>query len=115
MNVGYVGLDARSVPLARRLMRGHQLHAHDDGRGALREIVNEGAIAVEDLPALARSCEFIMICAQSSAEAREMLFGDNGLSAGLSPGKVVIDQTAGDPTLTRGIGADLLKLGVLLV
>ena len=115
MKVGYVGLDARGVPLARRLMIGHQLHAHDEGQDALREIEKEGARAVESLPALASACEVIMICSQSSAHARAMLFGKDGLSAGLSPGKIVIHQTPADPNETRRIAADLLRSGVLLI
>ena len=35
----------------------------------------------------------ILLCVPSSAIVRELLFGKGGLAEGLSPGKIVIDQT----------------------
>jgi 3-hydroxyisobutyrate dehydrogenase len=81
----------------------------------MREFEVEGAIPVADLPSLARTCDVIMICVPTSADVRQALFGQGGLAEGLSPGKIVVDQTTGDPVETRSIAVDLQKLGVALV
>jgi 3-hydroxyisobutyrate dehydrogenase len=64
---------------------------------------------------MARECDVIFICVPTSAIVKEVVFGKGGLAEGLAPGKILVDQTTGDPTITRAIAADLEKLGVALV
>ena len=56
-----------------------------------------------------------MICVPTSADVRAVLFGKGGLAEGLSGGKIVVDQTTGDPIETRKLAAELGKLGVAMV
>ena len=73
-----------------------------------------GAVIAPDLPSLARACDVIMICVPTSAVVREVLFGHGGLGEGLAQaGKIVIDQTTGDPAATRAMAAELEALGVV--
>lgn len=115
LTVGYVGLGAMGGALARRLMASVKLHVFDAKRELVRQFEAEGAIAAPDLPALARTCDIIMLCLPSSADVREVLFGKSGLSDGLSAGKIVIDQTSGEPDETRRIAAELETVGVSMV
>lgn len=116
--IAYVGLGVMGGALARRLMLTHKLTVYDVNGAAVNALVEKGATAAADLAALARDADVIMICVPTSAIVREVVFGKDGtsgLSAGLAPGKIIIDQTTGDPTITREIGAGLAKLGVPLV
>lgn len=113
--VGYVGLGAMGAALARRLMLSRKVHVFDVRPNVVRELEAEGAIAAADLPSLARACDVIMICLPTSAVVREVLFGKSGLSEGLASGKIVVDQTTGDPAATLKIAAELQALGVALV
>jgi 3-hydroxyisobutyrate dehydrogenase len=115
VRIGYVGLGAMGGSLARRLMASYQMNVFDRRPEVMREFEAEGAIAAKDLASLARTCDVIMICVPTSAEVRAVLFDKGGLAEGLSPGKIVIDQTTGDPAQTRRIAADLEKLGIALV
>jgi 3-hydroxyisobutyrate dehydrogenase len=115
MNVGYVGLGTMGAALARRLMLSRKVHVFDVRPEVVRELEAEGAVGAADLPTLARACDVIMICVPTSAVVRKVLFDQGGLAEGLTPGKIVIDQTTGDPDQTRSIAADLQKLGVPLV
>lgn len=115
LKVGYVGLGAMGGALTRRLMLSRQMHVYDARPEVVRSFEAEGAIGYRDLPALARDCDVIFVCVPTSAIVREVVFGKGGLAEGLAPGKIVVDQTTGDPTLTREIAADLGKLGVPLV
>ena len=115
LRVGYVGLGAMGGALARRLMQSRKVTVFDLRPDVVHEFESEGAIAATRLAALARACDVIFTNLPTSADVREAIFGRAGLVEGLAPGKVIIDQTTGDPTLTRGIAADLEKLGVALV
>lgn len=115
LRVGYVGLGTMGGALVRRLMLSRTLRVFDANADTMRAFESEGATVAEDLPSLARECDVIFICVPTSAIVREVIFGKNGLSAGIAPGKIIVDQTTGDPRETTGIGADLQKLGVELV
>jgi 3-hydroxyisobutyrate dehydrogenase len=115
LRVGYVGLGTMGGALTRRLMLSRKMRVYDTRPEVVRAFEAEGAIGYADLPSLARDCDVIFVCVQTSAVVREVVFGPGGLAEGLAPGKIIVDQTTGDPTLTREIAADLLKLGVPLV
>jgi 3-hydroxyisobutyrate dehydrogenase len=101
--------------LARRLMRTRELTVFDIRVEAVHELENAGATPAVDLVSLARTCDVIMICVPNSADVRDVVFGEGGLAEGLSAGKIVVDQTTGDPAMTRRLAADLQKMGVALV
>lgn len=115
LRVGYVGLGSMGGALARRLMLSRTMRVYDAQPGVAQGFAAEGAQAADDLPSLARDCDVIFVCVPTSAIVREVVFGKGGLAEGLAPGKIVVDQTTGDPTVTREIAAGLDKMGVSLV
>lgn len=112
--LGYVGLGPMGAALARRLLLTHEVHVTDVRAEAVQPLVDAGAVAAPDLPALARACDVILLCLPTSDVVRQVLFGPRGLAEGLAPGKMVIDQTTGDPEVTRAIAAQLARQGVVL-
>jgi 3-hydroxyisobutyrate dehydrogenase len=115
LRVGYVGLGAMGGALARRLLLSRKVKVFDTRPEVARGLEAEGASAAVDLPSLARDCDVIFVCVPTSGIVRQVVFGKGGLAEGLAPGKVIVDQTTGDPAITRAIAADLQKLGVALV
>ena len=115
LRVGYVGLGAMGGALVRRLLILRPMTAYDVSAETVHAFASEGAETVADLPTLARSCDVIFLCVPTSAVVREVLFGKGGLAEGLSPGKIVVDQTTGDPAATRAIAAELARLDVPLI
>ncbi|UVH60537.1 NAD(P)-dependent oxidoreductase [Variovorax paradoxus] len=115
LTVGYVGLGAMGGALARRLSLSMPLQVFDADAQAMQRHAREEMTAAADLPALARSCDVILLCLPTSAIARQALFGPSGLVAGLSAGKIIVDQTSGDPAETRRLAAELRALGVSMV
>lgn len=113
--LGYVGIGAMGGPLARRLMRSTKVAVYDRRRDLVEALESDGALAVNDLPSLARDCEMIFLCLPSSDVVREVLFGQDGLAQTLSPGAMIVDQTTGDPREARTIAEELEKLGVRFV
>lgn len=115
LKVGYVGLGVMGGALTRRLMLSRKMHVFDAKPGVAESFAADGAIAVPDLPTMARDCDVIIVCVPTSHDVRQAVFGKGGLAEGLSPGKIIVDQTTGEPSITREIAADLEKLGVALV
>jgi 3-hydroxyisobutyrate dehydrogenase len=113
--IGYVGLGAMGTALARRLLLSHKVYVHDVRPETGKELEADGAIVARDLPSLAQACDVIMICVPDSSVVREVIFGENGLAAGLTSGKIIVDQTTGDPAITRETAAELQAFGVSLV
>ncbi|PIW25880.1 MAG: NAD(P)-dependent oxidoreductase [Rhodospirillales bacterium CG15_BIG_FIL_POST_REV_8_21_14_020_66_15] len=115
MNLGYIGLGMMGGALARRLMREHRLRVFDLNRAATDLFATEGAQPVQNPAALARECDIVLTCLPTSAEVRQAIFGPGGLIEGLQPGKLIVDQTTGDPNETRAMAAELKEKGIGLV
>jgi 3-hydroxyisobutyrate dehydrogenase len=115
LRVGYVGLGAMGGALARRMMLARKLRVFDARPEVVRAFETEGAERSADLPSLARECDVIFVCLPTSAIVHEVIFGNGGLAGGLSDGKIIVDQTTGDPSLTRSMAVDLEQLGVALI
>ena len=115
MELGYIGLGIMGGALANRLMLSHRMRVYDLNPGARADFAGRGATVASDPAAVAAVCDVIFICVPRSENVREIIFGENGLQQNLSPGKIIIDQTSGDPTQTRAMAAVLEKRGVALV
>jgi len=115
LRIGYVGLGTMGGALARRLLLSQSISVYDTQAQNVLALQADGAVAAADLPTLARNCDVIFICVPTSAIVRDVIFGESGLAQGLEPGKIIVDQTTGDPSQTRSIAQDLEKIGVTLV
>jgi 3-hydroxyisobutyrate dehydrogenase len=115
LTIGYVGIGAMGAAIVHRLLRTNKVNIFDVRPEVLRMLEAEGAVVAADLPALARASDVIMICVPDSGIVREVIFGENGLAAGLISGKIVVDQTTGDPAVTRQMESELRSLGVALL
>jgi 3-hydroxyisobutyrate dehydrogenase len=115
MNVGFVGLGTMGAALVRRLMLSRPMAVYDNRREAIDALVADGAAPAADAASLARASDVIMICVPTSAIVRKVIFGPGGLAEGLSPGKIIIDQTTGDPGETQALARELAEIGVTLI
>ena len=115
MNIGYIGLGAMGGALAARLQLSHSLHVFDLNAMAVQHLVSLGATACASARELGERCEVVLLCLPTSNHVRTALQGEQGLGAGLRPGSLVIDQTTGDPAVTRTLAVELATRGVELV
>ncbi|MBO88669.1 MAG: 6-phosphogluconate dehydrogenase [Rickettsiales bacterium] len=115
MELGYVGLGAMGGALARRLMLSHKLRVLDLRPEVITEFTDNGAIPAQDGASLARECDIIILCLPRSADVREAIFGPGGLAEGLDSGKIIIDQTSGNPDETRAMAAELAEKGITMI
>lgn len=115
MHIGFVGLGSMGGALARRLQLTHRLHVFDRSPAAVEALVKEGAVGCTSLQQLASSCDVILLCLPTSAHVQEAIFGPQGIAEGTRPGTLIIDQTTGDPKVTRQIAEQLAQAEVALI
>jgi 3-hydroxyisobutyrate dehydrogenase len=115
MNIGYVGLGNMGGALARRLQLKHPLQVYDRDAASVQRLVALGATRADSLAALAAACDVIVLCLPTSEHVRSVLLGADGIAATAKRGTLVVDQTSGDPTVTRAIAAELAQRGIEMV
>ncbi|MFZ4286341.1 NAD(P)-dependent oxidoreductase [Variovorax sp. HJSM1_2] len=114
MNVGYIGLGAMGGALARQIIGKFPLWVLDLNAAVVADFEKKGAVAVSTAADMARQCDIVLMCLPRSSDVGKVIFGLNGLIEGLSPGKILIDQTSGIPDQTRAFARRLAESGVVL-
>ena len=112
-SIGFIGLG-----LMGRAMCDHML---DEGyaltimanrsREAIDAAVARGAQEVKTPKEIAEASDIIMLCMDTSQSVEGRMYGDDGVIAGLSNGKVVIDFGTSLPSSTIKIGTDVAEKG----
>jgi 3-hydroxyisobutyrate dehydrogenase len=115
MDIGYVGLGNMGGALAERLQLTYPLIVHDQNEAAVQRLAQNGATPSGSLGDLASRCEVILLCLPTSDQVRDVIFGEGGLATAVKPGRLIVDQTTGDPGATRAMGAELARRGVDLI
>jgi 3-hydroxyisobutyrate dehydrogenase len=107
MNIGCVSFGALGQRLVDQLARRYEV-ALFDATGANPNRLN--------LAALVACSDVIVVCGKPAEEdLHDVVFEHDGFAAGLTPGKILVDLTSGDPESTRSLSNALMKRGVQLV
>lgn len=95
MKVGFIGLGAMGLPMAKRVAgAGYQVVTTWHRRRApAEELAALGAAVVETPAEVARQTGVIITIVPADAELRETALGANGLLEAFEPGKILIDMT----------------------
>jgi 2-hydroxy-3-oxopropionate reductase len=99
--IGFIGLGIMGAPMAQHLQRGgHQLFLHDRKNPPMA-MVEAGATVCTNATEVARRADVIILMVPDTPQVEEVLFGANGVAAGLSAGKLVIDMSSISPLATK--------------
>jgi 3-hydroxyisobutyrate dehydrogenase-like beta-hydroxyacid dehydrogenase len=99
MLVGFIGLGAMGLPMARHIVdAGHDLTVASRGRGPIDAAVSFGAREGADPAAVVAASEITILCLPSSPQVVEVL---DGAIAELGPGKIVVDASTISPDVER--------------
>jgi 2-hydroxy-3-oxopropionate reductase len=110
-NIGFIGLGIMGAPMAGHLLAGgHTLYAHTRSQvpAALTE---KGAHPCATPAEVARQADIIITMLPDTPDVETVLFGQNGIAAGLTPGKLVIDMSSIAPLPTKEFAARINELG----
>ena len=109
-NIGFIGTGIMGLPMAGHLLAGgHTLHLSTHRKPAPAELA--GAINHADPKAVAEAAEIIIMILPDTPQVDEVLFGENGVAAGLSAGKLVIDMSSISPIATKDFAKRIQALG----
>ena len=84
-------------------------------KDVLDATVARGASTASTGKELAQKCDIIMLCVTTSDVVEGLMYGDDGILAGIKEGAVVIDFGTSIPASTRKIGADLAAKGAGMI
>jgi 2-hydroxy-3-oxopropionate reductase len=92
--IGFIGLGVMGAGMAHCLLRaGHSLGVHARTAEALTPFVAAGAHAYASPQELGQNADLVILSLPDAAAVESVLFGPQGLAAGLAPGSCVIDTS----------------------
>lgn len=104
MKIGFIGLGTMGRHMASNLMKaGHELTVHDVRREATAPHVQGGAHWADTPRAVAEAGDVVFTSLPGPPEVEAVALGEQGLLAGLRPGKVYFDLSTNAPALVRRI------------
>ena len=108
MKIGYIGLGNVGAKLATSLLRkGFDVTVLDVEPAAMRPLQQAGARIADNARSLAENNDIVITCLPSPRISAEVLEADDGVLAGLAPGKIWLEMSSTDV-------ADLKRLGQLV-
>ncbi len=112
MKVGFIGLGNVGGKLAGSLLRnGFELMVRDLDRDAARVFLDNGAVWGESPKTMAETCDLVITCLPSPAASASVMEADDGLLAGLGPGKIWAEMSTTDEAEVQRLGALVAEVG----
>lgn len=112
MKVGFIGLGNVGGKLAGSLLRnGIDLMVRDLNPELVQSFVEGGAAAGTSPKAMAEACDLIITCLPSPAASAEVMEAEDGVLAGLGPGKIWAEMSTTDEAEVTRLGAKVIAVG----
>ena len=109
--LGFVGLGIMGSPMAGHLIKaGHQLTVYTLPP-VPAEITATNAKVVNSAKEVAQAADIIFLMVPDTPDVEAALFGKDGVAAGLSKGKIVVDMSSISPIETKKFAAKINELG----
>ncbi len=100
--IGFIGTGIMGAPMALNLQKaGHSLFFTEHFVKAPAELLGEHGVGLGSPREVAQAAEFIIIMVPDTPQVEDVLLAENGVIAGLSAGKLVIDMSSISPTATK--------------
>jgi 2-hydroxy-3-oxopropionate reductase len=111
LSLGFIGLGIMGAPMAAHLATaGHRLFVQT--RSAVRdEVVAAGAEVCRSAREVAERADIVFLMLPDTPDVAQVLFGGDGVSEGLTAGKVVVDMSSISPIETKAFAARIEALG----
>ena len=116
-SIGFIGLGLMGSAMVGRLQdKGYSVTAlaHRDRTG-IDAALARGATEAANGKEVAEASDIVMLCMGTSDHVESRMRGDDGVIAGLTSGKVVIDFGTSLPGSTRALGAEVVATGATML
>ena len=111
MKLGFIGLGIMGTPMAGHLRAaGHELYVTTRSK-LPQALLDSGAVACSSAKAVAEAADEIFTMVPDTPDVETVLFGANGVAAGLAKGKTVVDMSSISPIATKEFAAKINALG----
>jgi len=110
--IGYLGLGIMGSAMAGRLLdAGFDLTIYNRTRGRCSALEAKGAKVADSPKALVEKCDIVFACTSDPASAKAVFFGENGVLAGITPGKKFVDMSTVNVETVLEIGKAVTEKG----
>ena len=111
MKIGFVGLGIMGTPMAEHLIKGgHELFLYSIP-SVPSSVVQAGGKACASGKEAAQKADIVFIMVPDTPHVGAALFDENGIAAGLSAGKIVVDMSSISPVETKVYAKKVNALG----
>ena len=111
MRLGFIGLGIMGTPMAGHLRAaGHDLFVASRSK-VPQALLDAGAVTCADAAEVARKADIVFTMVPDTPDVEAVLFGQNGVAAGLSNGKTVVDMSSVSPIETKVFATRINALG----
>src|SRR3989442_3282870 len=102
MKIGFIGIGAMGRPMLANLVKqGHSVAAYDVVEAALDGAVKLGAARTGSAAAAARDRDLVITVLPSSSHVESAYLGAGGVLEGIGAGRLCIDMSTIDPSVSR--------------
>jgi 2-hydroxy-3-oxopropionate reductase len=99
--LGFIGLGIMGTPMAAHLIKaGHTLYLHTRSK-VPAELLSGGASACASAREVAEKADIVFMMLPDTPDVEKVLFGEQGVAAGVSKGKTVVDMSSISPMDTK--------------
>jgi 2-hydroxy-3-oxopropionate reductase len=114
LRVGYIGLGLMGKSIALNILKaGFPLVIHNRSRGAVDELVAEGATAAHSPREVAAQVDVVFTNLPDTPDVEQVVLGDNGILEGAHDVLIYVDNSTIRPASARMISQELAKKHVL--
>jgi 3-hydroxyisobutyrate dehydrogenase-like beta-hydroxyacid dehydrogenase len=115
-NLGFVGLGAMGSEMVSRLLdKGHAVTGYNRTKSKAQRLLDRGMQWADSPRAVAAAADFTLSMVTNSAALTQVFDGPDGMLAGLSAGKILIDMSTVSPAVSRALADRVRQKGADMV
>jgi 3-hydroxyisobutyrate dehydrogenase len=115
-NLGFVGLGVMGSEMVLRLLaKGHSVTGYNRSKGKAKRLIEKNMKWAESPREVGASADVIFVMVTNSAALEAVMEGAEGVLAGLSSGKVLIDMSTVSPAFSREMAEKVRVKGADMV
>lgn len=110
--VGFAGLGIMGRAMALNLISaGFDTIVWNRTAAKTVDLADRGAAVAMSASELASRCDVVMMCVSDTSDVEEVVFGEQGVAAGLRPDGLIIDHSTISPEATKRFAATVTEAG----
>ncbi|WP_417614039.1 NAD(P)-dependent oxidoreductase [Oceanisphaera sp.] len=117
MKLAFIGLGVMGFPMAGHLQQaGHQVCVYNRSAAKAADWVERHGGTHAATPALAaKDADMVMVCVGNDDDVRSVVYGEEGVLAGMKAGALLVDHTTTSATLAEELAAAAAKTAVRFI